>query len=136
MTWTLLSILAAVFCYTVSQLHMHKKGKWIKKGHGFFGENSDLAKYHNQHADKTKFQVAIPLNNLWYYDFFRVKYREAFPLSATMLSFVTDFYHLSQAGFKIFLALSFVPLVGWIWAGVIWVCWGIFFTIFYKILSR
>lgn len=138
---TLVFLVLAVLCFTVSQLHIHKKGRWIDSAgmYSFFGAASYRRKYkskmiHDSVIGSEPFPVKAP--QTWYYKFFKIPYREAFPLSATLLVNFTDLYHLSQMFFKLFLALSFAPLTGWIWAGVIWVLWGISFTIFYRLLSR
>lgn len=114
----------AIAAYSCGQLQQHGKLRWSKKDSSFFGENSYLRKYKNKYDDKTKFQVLIPIRNLWYYDLFKVPYREAFPLSATLLVFVTDFYHLMQFFYNIFLSLSVALLIDisyfiWIWISVV-----------------
>lgn len=38
--------------------------------------------------------VTAPKN--WYYRFFKIKYKERFPLSATLLAFTTDAFHMGQ----------------------------------------
>ncbi|HEY3385784.1 MAG TPA: hypothetical protein VGK46_04700 [Saprospiraceae bacterium] len=132
MIWTILSLIAAVLCYSIRELYYHGKLKWQdeKKPFGFWGENSDYRKY------KMEDGHTLPPKDNWYYRFFDIDHLEKFPGSATGFVLVSDGVHLLQTAFKLFLALSFAPLTGWIWAGVIWLIWGIFFTIFYKILSR
>ena len=45
----------------------------------------------------TEESVFIPAPNNWYYRFFKLKYKEDFPLSATLLVFLTDAYHFISA---------------------------------------
>lgn len=127
MILTTLSMIAAVACYAIKELHAHSKLKWSKGDDSFWGEESYWRKYASP--------IDPPVDN-WYYRLFNIGYREKWPTSATLTVALTDGMHLAQAGFKLFLALSFVPLTGWIWAGVIWVLWWISFTIFYRIFSR
>lgn len=139
MILTLVSLVLAVLCYTVSQLQQHGKLRWMSMNYlySFTGEWSYLRKYKRSHDDTgviKYLRVEAPRN--WYYKLIGSEYVEAWPTSTWLTVAFTDLYHLSQMFFKIFLALSFVPLTGWIWAGVIWFGWGIFFTIFYKLLSR
>jgi hypothetical protein len=137
MILSLLFLSLAIGCYTLSQLHQHGRLKWVTKGHGFFGENSYLRKYKNGHADKSKFQVMVPLDN-WYYNLFKVKYREAFPLSSTILVFTTDFYHLAQFMFFNFLSLSVAIALGFAWWTLVGV-WGLIHVIHfttYKLFTK
>lgn len=133
MILTLVFLVLAVLCFAIKELHAHGKLKWTDlPAISFWGVASDERKY--KWDKKTGEQFPPPSN--WYYRFFKIKYKERWPTSATLTVAFTDGEHLAQAGFKLFIALSFAPLTGWIWAGVIWLTFGLSFTIFYKLLSR
>lgn len=122
---SILLFVAAVIFYTLSQLVMHSKIRWT----GRYFSNSGLNKYGD----------GYPLDN-WYYRLFKIPHRERFPGSATIFVTFTDFYHLSQAFFKIFLCLAIAfhkPLFNW-WADAIifWALFSIVFTLAYRIFSR
>lgn len=133
---TLLSLITfslAVFCYAIKELQSHGKLKWTNrnKPKDFWGEESWTRKY-------SKTDVFNSPDN-WYYRFFKISVKERFPLSATLLVFLTDGYHLAQLTFKLLLVVSIVmyrPLFGWWDALIYFVVWGIAFTITYKSLSR
>lgn len=57
---------------------------------GFFGRDQWVRKF----ADIEGTFITAP-NNL-YYKTFRIRYKEAFPLSATALAWITDAYHFFQ----------------------------------------
>lgn len=141
MILSLLSFAAAVVCYVISQLTIQGKIKWNTSG-GFFDEDGWMRKYkvtwtedvNMDFMNRWQFEIH-PAPKTWYYRFFKIKYKERFPMSATLLVFLTDAYHLMQFWFKIFMALAFVPLVGW-WAVAYWVLFGVVFTICYKLFSR
>lgn len=77
----------------------------------FFGSRQYLRKYKVvswRNADLNFFldagaTVQRPLNN-WYYKLFSIRYKERFPLSATMLVVFTDSFHLSN----FLMSMSFV----------------------------
>jgi hypothetical protein len=73
-----------------------------------------------------------------YYKLTGVKYAEKFPLSATLLVSLTDKYHKFQLGFKMFLCAGIVlhtPLFGYWDALLLFVGFGIVFTITYRLAS-
>jgi hypothetical protein len=90
---SLVLLLIAIGCYSLSQLHIHKKGKWQKPGTGFYDEDSDKRKYKN----------------------FDSKQGERWPTSTTWTVFLTDYYHLLQALVLVLFSLSVsIPLeLGW-----------------------
>lgn len=132
-----LLLIPAIAAYSISQLVIHKKFKWMTRGFGFFGEDSYLRKYKNIHPDKTKFQVQIPKDN-WYYNFFNIRYREAFFLSSTALVFVTDVYHLSQFLFLLFLSASVTFALGFTWLLLllVWILVHIIHFLIYKLFQK
>jgi hypothetical protein len=112
-------LLLAIGCYTLSQLHLHKKGKWQKPGFGFFGEDSDKRKYKN----------------------FDSKQGERWPTSTNITIFATDLYHAIQALFFIFISISVsIPLeLGWNewWEFILtWSIVHILHAVLYKVLTR
>ena len=66
----------------------------------------------------------------WYYKLTGVKFKEKFPLSATLLASLTDRYHAYQFFFKAFLCVSISP--NW-WAAAYFVGFGIIFTIVQRV---
>lgn len=108
---SLLSLAVALYCFAISQLQMHGKLKWMKpvdildheKYYGFWDDNSWKNKY--------KLPLQESPKNL-YYKLSEISYKERFPLSATLLVFTTDGYHLFQALFFSFLSLSFAFAIG------------------------
>src|ERR1043165_9244917 len=87
----LLALSAIPWCYCV--LHDQGKLKGFGPDEGFFGFNQYRRKYKDGNA-------LTPKEKTWYYTFFKLKYREAYPLSATLLAWTTDGYHLFQLVWK------------------------------------
>lgn len=125
----LLAFILAVICYTVSQSILH--GKFNLYGGEFWSQDGWKRKYLREEG-----HLLQPRKPNWYYRTFNIKYSERFPGSATIFSFVTDAYHLSQWAFKIFICLTLAPQIGLIWAGVLWLTWGIVFSVVYKYVQR
>lgn len=66
---------------------------------GFFGKESWKRKYKERQGilkKKEGKELQLADENSWYYDFFNIKYKEAFPGSATVFVFITDGYHFVQ----------------------------------------
>lgn len=99
---SLISLALAVSCRAITELALHGKLRWSGKHTSFWGNNSWMRKYNF----KGDMYNDLPPNN-WYYRFFNIDYKERFPLSATLLVFVTDGMHLCQALFFLLLSLSF-----------------------------
>lgn len=131
---SLLSFALGVFCYSIKELQMHNKLKWMDKPIGFWGELSHLRKYKT-----TEGHLMQPRNPNWYYRFFKIRHTEKFPLSATLLVSLTDGVHLMQTAFKVLFCISIVTYsmeFSW-WAALIYfVIWGAVFTLTYKWLSK
>lgn len=133
---TLLAILfliMAVGCRAISELALHGKLKWSKDPQGFWGEDSWYRKYK---SDPTNHRYGMtPAPTTYYYKLFNLKYKEAFPLSATFLVFATDGMHAAQFAYHIFLALSLSMFSGesffWFWPGILAV-----HASFYRIFSK
>jgi hypothetical protein len=114
MTVSLICLAVAALCYAVSQLQQHGKLVWSNpvKPRGFWGKDSDKRKYK-----------------------YNCTHEPAFPLSTTLLVFVTDGYHFMQWLMKIFIALAFVPFVGW-WSLGYWAVFTVVFAIGYKFMQK
>lgn len=88
---------------------------------------------------KTGFKP-IPIGLYGYYHkFFNLKYKEKFPLSGTLLVFLTDFRHILKLSLVISivaLALFYVPFMGvWVdWLLGVFILLGIFELFYSKIL--
>ena len=127
----LLCIVFASACYgVISHLVFHNK----KRGDGFFGSQSWKRKYKR---NKEGNLYAAPDND--YYKFFGIKYKEAFPWSATALVFITDGFHLFQ---WVLLKLIFIGfsvedgVVNWSLFLLMWITWSIVFNIVYVRISK
>ncbi len=125
----LLFLSLACICYAINQLWYQGKLKWSTEDTGFWGKLSNYRKY------KQPFR-ARSLN--WYYKFFKIKYEEKFPGSATVFVFLTDGMHLTQFFFTIFIALAMSSglRIYWVATLMFWLAWHIVFTLAYKFLSR
>lgn len=125
-------ILLAVACvaYTLSQLQQHGKLSLIDEG--FWGVRSWVRKYAT---------IRDPLSDLaprtWYYRFFKISYKERFPLSATLLVCLTDGYHLMQLIFNTCICLAVALCYdNWmLWFVIVRTGWGILFSLTYKLFS-
>jgi hypothetical protein len=124
----LIFFVLSVICYGVSQLVQHGQFRWMTNDDGFWGHDSYIRKYKLVKGARLSPGVG------WYYKFFKIKYKERFPLSATFLVLATDGYHLCQSLFFFFLSLG-IYLTGinifdywlWdfltVWFGVLFVHW-------------
>lgn len=130
----------AVMVFAIRELQLQGKLKWMPDsvmsfGHAsFWGSESWKRKY--------KYNNGTPViaPNNWYYRFFKIKYKESFSLSATLLVSLTDAPHALQLAFKLLIIGSLVsykemvnPLVdGLIYFGI----FGLVFTVVYKEFSK
>lgn len=127
----LLLLVISVISYGIKELWQHNKIIWMRKITGFWGQESWRRKYKG-----LGYFPEYPTN--FYYRFFKIKYKERFPLSATLLVFVTDGAHLMQFiyvnGLCLAAALLFpnTLLTFVIVRGI----WGLIFTATYKLLSK
>lgn len=130
-----ISFALGVFCFSIKELQSHGKLKWLDKPTGFWGELSYERKYKKEEG-----HLLQPRNPNWYYRFFKIKYTEKFPLSATLLVSFTDGYHLCQLLFKIFLICSLVSyreIYQPFWDAVAYfTLWQVTFPITYKLLGK
>lgn len=118
MVLALVFLVLAIGCYSISQLQQHGKLKWMGKGFGFWGVRSWNRKYK---WDTNGIVIRAP-KNLYYKYFARVPFKERFPLSATLLVFTTDGYHLMQFFFFLFISLSsgMALQLNWWLIAVVW----------------
>jgi hypothetical protein len=126
----LLLLAIGIACYSLRELQSQGKLRWQKEDASFWGNDSWLRKYK---LDDKKQLIEAP--HTWYYRFFKIKYKERFPLSATFLVNFTDGYHAMQSASFVSLAgcislLSGIPFY-FVWPGIIFVH---FLT--YKFLSK
>jgi hypothetical protein len=121
-----------IAAYSISQLAQHDKLRWKSNNIiGYWSAGSSMRKYK---IFSNGYPVSRPQNS-WYYDFFKLPYKERFPLSATFLVSLTDGYHLMQSISFLSFAGAFSLLSGinfWlIWLGILLV----HFTT-YRLLQR
>lgn len=125
----LLALSAPLYSYTA--LHDQGKLKGFGPDEGFFGFNQYRRKYKNG-------DLLTPREKNWYYRFFKLKYHEAYPLSATILAWTTDGYHLFQLVWKALIIDSMAILTPWPWTVFLsgFSAFTFVFALFYKLLSR
>jgi hypothetical protein len=106
-------IFLAAFFRGLAELLVFHHGKSIFSGRvhplSFFGARSDLRKYR---YSKEQIAAAYHAPETWYYKTFDIRYKERFPLSATVFVFLTDGFHFSSFLSKVLIvcALIFSPL--------------------------
>lgn len=130
----ILFLIMAVGCRAISELALHGKLKWSKDTYGFWGNDSHLRKYKNISPPDRLYEIT-KAPTTYYYKLFNLKYKEAFPLSATFLVFATDGMHAAQFAYHIFLALSLSMFSGesfwFFWPGI-----PAAHALFYRIFSK
>ena len=116
--------------YAYCALHDEGKLKGWGPDEGFFGNNQYRRKY------KKTYPRLAP--NTWYYRFFKLPYKETYPLSATILAWTTDGYHLFQLVWKALIIDSMAILTPWPWTVFLsgFSAFTFVFALFYKLLSR
>lgn len=98
----------------------------------FFGKESWKRKYKRDHIDRL-----TPAPRALYYRIFNLKYKEAFPLSATLLVFVTDYYHFFQfVTFQSMFAVVAIHHNFWTWIILLNVVWKAGFGFAYYWLGK
>lgn len=126
---SIISLILAIACRSMSELALHGKLRWSKSDDSFWGEESHYRKYANP--------LDAPKDN-WYYRLFNIGYKERFPLSATALIFLTDGYHFCQWAYHIFLSLTLALLYGFSY--IVWgACWLLIVgvhSLVYHLLSK
>lgn len=111
--------------------------------YSFWGKNSWIRKYRNYapyvfYNQKDVYDLRLPKlywYNKWYYDIFEIKYQERFPLSATVLVFLTDGHHLLQFLMLKFVYLAVVMEINSYYL-VVWAIWALGFNIVFSHFER
>lgn len=132
----LISLALSVACRAVGELQIHNKLRWNRTYYGFWGAGSWTRKYKGGYKGPGASTVAIePAPKGLYYKIFNIKYREAFPLSATFLVLFTDGYHLTQS--LSFLTLSLgVSLLANVNFFLVWISILGIHAIVYRVFQR
>lgn len=118
--------------------HDHGKIKDIGRPGGFFSTLQWVRKYKAAEFSEAYMGLFRYAPDNWYYRFFKIKYQERFPGSATFFITIVDAYHASQALMRILMSLSITLAISAPW----WTClliWAAYATVhwaFYKLLSR
>lgn len=103
MTLSIVLLVLAIACRTCSELSLHGKLRLSKHAGDFWSGDSWTRKYKTYENNGVDI---VDAPNTWYYRFFKLKYKERWPTSATFTVFLTDGYHLCQSIFFITLAAS------------------------------
>lgn len=94
---SILSLIAAVVCYSISQLQQHGKLKWSKGYYGFWDERSYERKYKRDSDSDPLGYVKFPApDNFYYKRIARVQYKERWFTSSNLTVMFTDGYHACQ----------------------------------------
>lgn len=116
----IISFCFSVVAYSLKELQSHGKLKWMKedKPFSFFGKLSYRRKYKKLNSASG----------------------ERWPTSTNLTVMFTDFYHLMQFAFKLFIILTLVtyePIFNMVWDFIIYfLLFGVTFTAVYKLLSK
>ncbi len=144
--FTAVFLMLAAACHAFNTFWYFHGNKSKRHPFSFFGIDSWKRKYKRStysvfpHNERVYDLIAAPDN--WYYDIFKIRYKEKFPLSATVLVFVTDGYHLVQWFMIKFLILAMVVRydhgIKFIWWNAIclYILWLIVFNVVYTKLRR
>jgi len=76
-----MSLALSIVCYSVKELQAHSKLRWQKGYYGFWDEKSHYRKYKKDWSKDPLGYDRFPAPQNWYYRFFKIKYKERFPLS-------------------------------------------------------
>lgn len=132
----ILIILAAI-CYAIISLYNFQdrpKGVKETEAFSFWGRDSWVRKYKRPKGFSPISTELIHAPDNWYYKFFKIRYREAFPGSATAFVMFTDGYHLTQWFFIKLIIIAIVihtglPVLNFF---ILWGLWCSMFTISLK----
>lgn len=105
---SLILLALSIACYSVGELQKQNKLRWQdeeKDYFSFWGKNSWVRKYAGNHKNAAILQNIKQPN--WYYRFFKLKYKERWPTSATFTVMFTDGMHLAQFCHHALLSISF-----------------------------
>jgi hypothetical protein len=132
MALKLIFVILAAACWGVMSKYLFH-GIAVRP-YSFWGKESWRRKYKRYiNVEHMKTYTLINAPDTPYYRFFKLKYKEAFPWSATLLVFVTDGFHLTQ-WFMIKFVIAAITL-DWRWYLVYWITWTVGFTITYTWLK-
>jgi hypothetical protein len=134
--YSLIFLSLAAVAYTISQLQIQGKLRWMGDAVTFWGSHSYQRKYEWASDELLAFPTKAPTT--WYYKLFNLKYKERFPGSATVFVALTDGYHLMQMLFLLLLSASiaFHHDQFWLWLLIYRACFGIVFSIGYKVFAK
>lgn len=110
MTLQILSFLSfalGVVCFSIKELQMHNKLKWMNEPNGFWGERSYERKYKKEEG-----HLMQPRNPNWYYKIIGSKYTERWFTSTWLTVNLTDGYHACQSAMFILFSISLSLLSG------------------------
>ncbi len=125
------ALLFAALFKALAESCAHGKNRWGKSENDFWG--------HDSWRRKWKYPTT-PAPNTHYYKFFKLRYQERFPGSATIFVSFTDGYHLSFslmvtcACIAVIIPTQF-PYPLWSFC-LLRLLWGITWTLGYKFFSR
>jgi hypothetical protein len=130
---SLLLLSTAAITYAIHELHAHQKLKWAnrEKPGSFWGQDSWQRKWSSE--------AIRPLApDTFYYKLFDLRYKEAFPGSATIFVSVTDGPHLMQMVYLLCFsaAIAVHHETWWLWLLIYRAVFGVVFSIIYKVLGR
>lgn len=131
----------AATCYAYNTVWYFHGKKSKKPPFSFWGKESWNRKYKRYpYVDpmqaQQKYQLIAAPDN-WYYEITKIKYKEKFPLSATVLVFLTDGFHLVQWTMIKCLILAMIVRydhgITFMWGNGIclYILWLIFFNVVY-----
>ena len=128
MMWIkLIFVIIAAACWGIMSKYLfHGRSD---KPYSFWGKESWKRKYKKYEYDPSvgfKGYNLIAAPDTPYYRFFKIKYKEKFPWSSTLLVFITDGFHLAQ-WFMIKFIIAAITL-DWRWYLAYWITWTAVFT--------
>lgn len=135
-----ISVILAAALYAWQEFRYFYEADSNANPFSFWGRDSHLRKYYRTFGSNHAIYLTEPPKltwwNSWYYKFFNVERREAFPLSATALVWLTDGYHFVQFWMLklIFLAICLGIGSGFSWWVyiLIWLAWAAGFNLAFK----
>ena len=132
--YQIILIAVAALCHALMEVIALYKVQNVKRPYSFFGVESWKRKYARHPMSNENIYLTSPRPERgfagFYYKIFGIKYKEAFPGSATVFVFVTDFYHLIQW----FMTKSIFVVMSRTWLDfvIIWAVWSVVFSISFR----
>lgn len=136
-TITIALIIVATYFYTMLSIYFFMESPRPGKKFSFWGTDSWVRKY--KHGGGSPINTFIqPSPGNWYYKFFKIPYREAFPGSATIFVMFTDGYHLCQWFFIkcIIAAIAINTKAPILIFFLLWAVWCVSFSFYLKQLRN